>query len=116
MHDYVHWHCSIDYCVKLSLVEEALCKKLLSISQGDDFSLIPVGKCATYGRAINRCNNFKLWQFWERPLYEICEYAFDGGLYLLEYLMKEWDLMKIILCECYRLYENWVNIKQIWTN
>ena len=22
MHDYVHWHCSIDYCVKLCLVDE----------------------------------------------------------------------------------------------
>ena len=30
MHDYVHWHCSIDHCVKLSLVDEPLCKKLLS--------------------------------------------------------------------------------------
>ena len=30
MHDYVHWHCSIDYRVKLSLVYETLCPKLLS--------------------------------------------------------------------------------------
>ena len=31
MHDsYVHWHCSIDCCVKLSLVDETLCKKWLS--------------------------------------------------------------------------------------
>ena len=30
MHDYVHWHCSIDYCVKLSLVYEILCPKSLS--------------------------------------------------------------------------------------
>ena len=30
MHDYMHWHCSIDYCVELSLVDETLCKKLLS--------------------------------------------------------------------------------------
>ena len=27
MHDYVHWHCSINYCVKLSLINETLCKK-----------------------------------------------------------------------------------------
>ena len=28
MDDYVHWHCSImiDYCVKLSLVDETLCE------------------------------------------------------------------------------------------
>ena len=30
MHDYVHWHCSIDDCANLSLVDETLCKKLLS--------------------------------------------------------------------------------------
>ena len=30
MHDYVHRHCSIDYCIKLSLVYETLCPKLLS--------------------------------------------------------------------------------------
>ena len=30
MHDYVHWHCSIDYCVKLSLVDETLFKNLLT--------------------------------------------------------------------------------------
>ena len=30
MHDCVHWHCSIDYYVKLSLVDETLCKKMFS--------------------------------------------------------------------------------------
>ena len=30
MHDCVQWHCSIDCCVKLSLVNETSCKKLLS--------------------------------------------------------------------------------------
>ena len=29
MHDYVHWHCTIDYCVKLIFVNETFCKKLL---------------------------------------------------------------------------------------
>ena len=29
MHDYVHWNCSIDYCVKLSLLDETICKKWL---------------------------------------------------------------------------------------
>ena len=24
--DYVHWHCSIDYCVKLILIDENLCE------------------------------------------------------------------------------------------
>ena len=26
MHDYVHWHCHIDCCVKLILVDENLCE------------------------------------------------------------------------------------------
>ena len=26
MHDYVHWHCSIDYCVKLILINKNLCE------------------------------------------------------------------------------------------
>ena len=29
VHFHVHWHCSTDYCVKLSLVDETLCKILL---------------------------------------------------------------------------------------
>ena len=29
VHDYVHWHCSIACCVKLSLVDETLWKLLL---------------------------------------------------------------------------------------
>ena len=31
IHDYVNWHCSIDNCVKLSLVDKTFCKELLSI-------------------------------------------------------------------------------------
>ena len=30
MHDYVHWHSSIDYCVRLSLIHKTLCQILLS--------------------------------------------------------------------------------------
>ena len=33
-------------------------------------------KCVFEGRAINRCKTNKLWNFWERPLFEIWEYAF----------------------------------------
>ena len=32
MHDYLHWYGSIDYCVKLRLVDETLCKKMALIS------------------------------------------------------------------------------------
>ena len=40
------------------------------------FLLDPMGKC-TFGRkATNRCKQFQFWYFWERPLYEINEYAF----------------------------------------
>ena len=56
MHDYVHWHCSIDYCVKISLVNETLCKTLLLFHR----EMIPLGKCATLERATNKCNEFKL--------------------------------------------------------
>ena len=28
MHDYVHWHCSKDYCVKLSLVDKTYAKSV----------------------------------------------------------------------------------------
>ena len=29
MHDYVHWHRSIDYCVELILIDKNLCENLL---------------------------------------------------------------------------------------
>ena len=30
---------------------------------------------------IEQDNEFKLWQFWERPLYEISEYAFNSPVH-----------------------------------
>ena len=57
----MHWHCSVDYCVKLSLV--AL------ISQGKGFCLIHLGKYASWRRATNRCKKFKFWNFWKCPLF-----------------------------------------------
>ena len=33
MHNYVHWHCSIDYCVKLILIDENLCENYLYFTQ-----------------------------------------------------------------------------------
>ena len=65
---------SKDYCVKLSLINKTLCKKLLSFH--NDFSLIPLGKSVNGRRATNRCNKFKLLKFWECPLFEISKYAF----------------------------------------
>ena len=40
----------------LSLVDETLCKKIALISQGNDFSLIPLGKCAMYYRGELQMN------------------------------------------------------------
>ena len=48
--DYVHWLCSIDYCVKLSLMDETLSKKKKKKKKKKhtlryDFSPISLGKC-----------------------------------------------------------------------
>ena len=42
---------SIDFCVEINLVNETLllCKKIVLILKGNDFSLIPLGKCAFLG-------------------------------------------------------------------
>ena len=45
MYNYVVFHCSIDYCVELSLVDKT---EIAVISEGNDFSLIPLGKCAFF--------------------------------------------------------------------
>ena len=52
MHDYVHWHCSIDYCVKSSRWRN-LIRKLL-FSHWNDFCLIPLGKWLSWKRATSR--------------------------------------------------------------
>ena len=31
IHDYVLWHYSTDYCVRLNLIDKTFCKKLLSL-------------------------------------------------------------------------------------
>ena len=39
---------------------------------------------------INRCKKFKFWHFWERPLFEIWEYAFNYiGLKITEKILAE---------------------------
>ena len=76
MHEYVHRHCSIDYFVKLILVDENLCK-IAFISHWNDFCLIPLGKCTSWGQLQIDAKYSKFWHFWEPPLYEIWEYAFN---------------------------------------
>ena len=67
VHDYVHWHCSIDSCFKLILIDENLCENCSYITE-NDFCLIPLRKCASWRRATNRCQKFKFWNF-ESALY-----------------------------------------------
>ena len=81
INDHVHWHCSTDYCVKLILVNENLCKNWFYFALKWFLSLTPLGKCASWGTATNRCKKFKFWNFWECPLHEIWEYAFNLTFY-----------------------------------
>ena len=54
MHDYVHWYCSLDCCVKLrNLISEKLYENCF-ISQWNDFCWNSFGKCASWRRAKNR--------------------------------------------------------------
>ena len=76
LHDYVVFHCSIDYRAEFCLVDDNYVKIAL-ISPWNDFCLILLGKWATQGRATNRCNKFKLWKFWECSLYEISKFVFN---------------------------------------
>ena len=61
---YVHWHCSIDYCVKLSRRDNA---KNGSHFKGNDFYLIPLRKCASWRRATDGCKTFKILKFLRAP-------------------------------------------------
>ena len=67
MHDYVHWYCPINYCVKLILVDENVCKNCFT-SRWNDFCLIPLGKCASWRRTTNKWNNSKF-EIFQSTLY-----------------------------------------------
>ena len=51
-HDYVHWHCSIDFCVKSFLVDETLCENCFYFSL-KLFLLNSVGEMCFWRRATN---------------------------------------------------------------
>ena len=51
MHDYLHFHCSIDCCFKLSLVDETLCQKWLSFHK-DSFLLNSFGEMGFFKREL----------------------------------------------------------------
>ena len=75
MHDCV-FHCShrLLCWIKVSCIWISV--KIALISCWNDFSLIPSRKCASYRGAMKICKKYKFWQFWERPLFGIREYAF----------------------------------------
>ena len=60
----------------LSLVDETSCKNLLSFHK-EMMSAWFLWWVCYFEITTNRCNKFKLWKFWEHPLYEISEYAFN---------------------------------------
>ena len=61
VHDYSTWYCSI----RLTVLDEMISAQFL---WGNEF---------ISGGAINRCKEFKFWNVWEHPLFEILEYAFN---------------------------------------
>ena len=54
--------------------------KIAFISHWNDLCLIPLGRCTSCRRATSRYQKFKFWNFWEHPLYEIWEYAFNNNI------------------------------------
>ena len=80
MHDnYLHWHCFIDYCVKLILINKNLCKKLL-LFHTEMISVLSFGEMCFLEESykwMKKTQNFEI--FWERPQYEIWECAFKSA-------------------------------------
>ena len=71
------------------------------ISYWNDFSVIPLGKCASLRRATKICKKFKFWKFWESPLSNIGEYAFNYScLYF-----RAWKLKLITCCSEYCVFK-----------
>ena len=68
MHDYVHWYCSIGYCVKLSLIYKTLCKKLSSFHKEIISALFLWGNVLLRGELQIDAINSNLYNF-ENTLY-----------------------------------------------
>ena len=73
MHDYVHWHRFVVYCVKRSLVDKNLCENC-SISHWNDFCLIPLGNVLLWEELQIEANNSKFEISWECLLYKSRKY------------------------------------------
>ena len=78
MYNYVYFIAPIDNCVELSLVSETFLWKLLLY--WNDFGPTPLGKCASKRSAPQICQKFTFEIFWERPLFDISEYAFKQNI------------------------------------
>ena len=81
MHDYVHWYCAIDYCVR-KFSDTRIYWKIALISPWNDFCSIPLGKCIFKGRATNRRKKFKFLFFLWNIKIKILIFFFESALYL----------------------------------
>ena len=95
MHYCVHWHCFIDDCVKLIVVDIIYVKiyriyvRIAPISHWNDFCLILLRKCASWRRGTNRCE-IQILKFLRMPSVQnvgVC--AFNKG--------KDWKSMCCLL-------------------
>ena len=64
--------------------------KLLSFHTKNDFSSIPMGKCASWKRATNRCKNLNFLTFLRASLYEIWEYSFKSQQANVSVALSPW--------------------------
>ena len=83
MHGYVHWCCSINYCVKYN---KRLSGKITLMSPWNDFSSIPLGKCVSEGRAIKGWKKFKF------EIFDSTLYMKSGNMPLIQHCsMQQWN-------------------------
>ena len=79
MHDYVCFIAPIDYCVEKSLVHETFCKNcsyfILKWFQPNSF-----GELYFLEKSYENMQKIQFLKFWERPLFDVSEYAFRFSL------------------------------------
>ena len=90
LHDYVYWHCSIDYCVKLSLVDETLCQKWFSFHKEMISALFLWGNVLLRGELQIDANNSNFKNF------ESAMYMKSGSMPLISYILI-WLLMSRLI-------------------
>ena len=112
MHDDVVFHCSIDHCVELSLVDETLCENCSHFTL-KWFQLDSFQECF-FKENYKKMQKFQILKNGLRPLYEITEYAFNWKLYLVSWirycnkcpracrLLEKWMFSKV------GVYDRWI--------